>query len=78
MLVCLTTVSPKTAWHWLQFLDFKYDEVKRCYYIDGHQRSDLGNILTSEIGQRVNKRQKEVGLKQYLSTDAAELLNGNN
>jgi hypothetical protein len=33
-------VSPKTAWHWLQFLEFKYDEVKRCYYTDGHQRSD--------------------------------------
>eukprot|EP00978_Attheya_sp_CCMP212_P010707 scaffold26027_cov70-Attheya_sp.AAC.12 len=37
----LTTMSHKTACNWLQFLEFKYDKVKRCYYTDGHQRSDV-------------------------------------
>jgi hypothetical protein len=36
----LKWVCPNTAWRWLQFMGYKYDENRRCYYTDGHERED--------------------------------------
>jgi hypothetical protein len=37
----LKRVSPNTAWRWLQWMGYKYDKNRRCYYTDGHEREDV-------------------------------------
>jgi hypothetical protein len=37
----LKRVCPNTAWRWLQLMGYKYDENRRCYYTDGHEREDV-------------------------------------
>ena len=37
----LKRVSPNTAWPWLQWMGYKYDENCHCYYTDGHEREDV-------------------------------------
>jgi hypothetical protein len=37
----LKRVCPNTAWRWLQWMGYKYDENRRCYYTDGHEREDV-------------------------------------
>ena len=39
-LLDLKTISMATAWRWLINLGYKYDENKRCYYTDGHERDN--------------------------------------
>jgi hypothetical protein len=34
-------VCPSMAWRWLQLMGYKYDENRRCYYTDGHEREDV-------------------------------------
>jgi hypothetical protein len=37
----LKRVCHSTVWHWLQLMGYKYDENRRCYYTDGHEREDV-------------------------------------
>jgi hypothetical protein len=36
----LKRVCASTVWQWLQLMGYKYDENRRCYYTDGHERED--------------------------------------
>jgi hypothetical protein len=37
----LKRVCASTVWQWLQLMGYKYDENRRCYYTDGHEREDV-------------------------------------
>ena len=37
----LKTVCINTVYKWIKDLGFHYDVNKRCYYTDGHERSDV-------------------------------------
>ena len=37
----LSNVSMSTVWRWLVYLGYKYDENKKSYYTDGHEREDV-------------------------------------
>ena len=37
----LTNMSMSTVWRWLVYLGYKYDENKKYYYTDGHEREDV-------------------------------------
>ena len=39
----LKNVSTPTAWRWMKYLGFNYNETKKCYYTDGHDRKDVVN-----------------------------------
>ena len=39
--VGLKNVSHVTAWRWMTDLGYSYDENKKCYYTDGHERPDV-------------------------------------
>jgi hypothetical protein len=37
----LKRVCASTVWQWLQLMGYKYDENRRCYYTDGHERESV-------------------------------------
>ena len=37
----LTTICISTVWRWMIVLGYEYDENKKCYYTDGHERPDV-------------------------------------
>ena len=37
----LKTISIDTVWKWLKYLGYRYCEVRRSYYTDGHERQDV-------------------------------------
>lgn len=42
-LLDLKNIGMSTAWRWLIYHGYKYNENKRCYYTDGHERQDVVN-----------------------------------
>ena len=39
--VDLKNISNQTAWRWMTDMGYTYDENKKCYYTDGHERPDV-------------------------------------
>jgi hypothetical protein len=37
----LKGVCASTVWQWLQLMGYKYNENRRCYYTDGHERENV-------------------------------------
>ena len=37
----LRSISMNTTWRWMHHLGLSYDENRRCYYTDGHERPDV-------------------------------------
>ena len=39
--VGLKNITHVTAWRWMTDLRYSYDENKKCYYTDSHERPDV-------------------------------------
>ena len=37
----ITSICISTVWRCMIFLGYNYDENKKCYYTDGHERPDV-------------------------------------